>query len=39
LQLTAPTAGFVLALAVVMCCLSGAIALRKIRSADPAEIF
>ena len=30
---------FVLALAIVMCCVSGAIALRKIRSADPAEIF
>jgi putative ABC transport system permease protein len=29
----------VLLLAVVMCCASGAIALRKIRSADPAEIF
>ncbi|HSP95940.1 MAG TPA: ABC transporter permease DevC [Candidatus Dormibacteraeota bacterium] len=39
LRMTAPTAGFVLALAIVMCCLSGAIALRKIRSADPAEIF
>jgi DevC protein len=39
MQLTAPTAGFVLALAIIMCCLSGAIALRKIRSADPAEIF
>ncbi len=39
LQMTAPTAAFVLALAVIMCCLSGAIALRKIRSADPAEIF
>lgn len=35
----APTATFVLALSVVMCCASGAIALRKIRSADPAEIF
>lgn len=39
MQLTAPTAGFVFALTVIMCCLSGAIALRKIRSADPAEIF
>jgi putative ABC transport system permease protein len=33
------TALLVLGLAVAMCCVSGAIALRKIRSADPAEIF
>jgi len=39
LEMTAPLAGSVLALAVVMCCVSGGIALRKIRSADPAEIF
>ena len=39
MQLTAPTAASVLGLTVVMCCVSGAIALRKIRSADPAEIF
>jgi putative ABC transport system permease protein len=39
MQLTGATAGFVLALAIIMCCLSGAVALRKIRSADPAEIF
>ncbi|MGH7789533.1 MAG: ABC transporter permease DevC [Candidatus Binatia bacterium] len=39
MQLTVSTAAAVLALAVVMCCLSGAIALRKISSADPAEIF
>ena len=37
--LTADTAAFVLLLTVTMCCLSGAIALRKVRSADPAEIF
>jgi putative ABC transport system permease protein len=30
---------FVLVLTILMCCLSGAIAVRKIRSADPAEIF
>ncbi len=30
---------FVLGLTVVMCAVSGSIALRKIRSADPAEIF
>jgi putative ABC transport system permease protein len=39
LRLTIHTAAFVLVLAIVMCCLSGAIALRKIRAADPAEIF
>jgi putative ABC transport system permease protein len=30
---------FVMVLTVAMCCVSGAIALRKIRSADPAEVF
>ena len=30
---------FVMTLTVAMCCVSGAIALRKIRSADPAEVF
>ena len=30
---------FVMLLTVAMCCVSGAIALRKIRSADPAEVF
>jgi putative ABC transport system permease protein len=39
LHMTVPLALSVLTLAIVMCCLSGAIALRKIRSADPAEIF
>ena len=29
----------VLALTIAMCCISGLIALRKVRSADPAEIF
>ena len=39
MQMTVPLALNVLAMAVTMCCVSGAIALRKIRSADPAEIF
>jgi putative ABC transport system permease protein len=39
LVMTPPLAIFVLVMAVVMCCVSGAIALRKVRSADPAEIF
>jgi putative ABC transport system permease protein len=38
-QMTASLAVFVFLLAAAMCCVSGAIALRKIRSADPAEIF
>ena len=29
----------VLALTVGMCCISGAIALRKVQSADPADVF
>jgi putative ABC transport system permease protein len=39
LQLTVERAVFVLLLTVAMCCISGAIALRKVRSADPAEVF
>jgi len=39
LQLTLERSVFVLMLTVAMCCISGAIALRKVRSADPAEIF
>ena len=39
LQMTMPLALSVAGLAIAMCCISGAIALRKIRSADPAEIF
>jgi putative ABC transport system permease protein len=31
--------GAVLLLTVAMCCVSGAIALRKVRTADPAEVF
>jgi putative ABC transport system permease protein len=39
LEMTSSLSISVLLLAVVMCCVSGGIALRKIRSADPAEIF
>jgi putative ABC transport system permease protein len=39
LTLSVPLGAKVLALTVTMCCISGALALRKIRSADPAEIF
>jgi putative ABC transport system permease protein len=39
MQVKASVAGLVLALTIGMCCASGAIAVRKIRSADPAEIF
>ena len=39
MQMTVPLALYVLILAVAMCCVSGAIALRKVRSADPAEVF
>ncbi len=39
MQMTAHKGLLVLVLALVMCCVSGVVALRKIRSADPAEIF
>jgi putative ABC transport system permease protein len=39
LQMDASLATLVLGLTVAMCAVSGAIALRKVRSADPAEIF
>jgi putative ABC transport system permease protein len=39
LQLTAERSVFVLVLTLAMCSISGAIALRKVRSADPAEVF
>ena len=39
MQMTVPLAVAVVLMATIMCCVSGAIALRKIRSADPAEIF
>jgi putative ABC transport system permease protein len=39
MEMTIPLAVYVLTLAVAMCSVSGAVALRKIRSADPAEIF
>ncbi|MGH7789426.1 MAG: ABC transporter permease DevC [Candidatus Binatia bacterium] len=39
MYMTAPLAGAVLLLTVAMCGASGAIALSRIRSADPAEVF
>ena len=39
MQMTLSLGLSVVGLAILMCCVSGAIALRKIRSADPAEIF
>lgn len=39
LDLTPQKLGFVLALVIAMCALSALFALRKVRSADPAEIF
>ena len=39
LEMTMETALFVFGLTVVMCTLSALMALRKVRSADPAEIF
>jgi putative ABC transport system permease protein len=39
LQMTAERAVSVLFLTLLMCCISGAIALRKVGSADPAEVF
>ena len=39
IDLTVSRVLFVLALAVVMCTVSGLGALRKVRSADPADLF
>jgi putative ABC transport system permease protein len=39
MRLTAPRAGQILALTVVMCLISGAIAIRKVISSHPAEVF
>jgi putative ABC transport system permease protein len=39
IELTLPRAAGVLALTLVMCCGSAALAIRKLRSADPAEIY
>ena len=39
IQMTSPRAALVLGLTIVMCCSSAVIALRKVRSVDPAEIF
>jgi putative ABC transport system permease protein len=39
IQLTVPRALFVLLLTVVMCAFAGSMAMRKVLSADPAEVF
>jgi heterocyst specific transport system permease protein len=39
MELSLPLAASVLGLTMLMCAVAGAIALRKVRSADPAEIF
>jgi putative ABC transport system permease protein len=39
MQMTIGLVGTVLVLTIAMCALSGAIALRKVSSADPAEVF
>jgi putative ABC transport system permease protein len=39
LVMTPERAGLVAALTIGMCCFSGAIALRKVRRVDPAEVF
>ncbi len=39
LEMTLPRAALVLGLTVTMCCVSAVLALRKVRAADPAEIF
>jgi putative ABC transport system permease protein len=39
IEFTLPRAAGVLALTLVMCCASAALAIRKLRSADPAEIY
>jgi putative ABC transport system permease protein len=39
LELTLDKAGMVLGLTVVMCVIAGLLAMRKVRSADPADVF
>jgi len=39
LLLTVPRAGIVLALTVLMCSASGVLTVRKLQSADPADLF
>jgi putative ABC transport system permease protein len=39
LEMTWQVAGLVLGLVVVMCTVSGFLALRKVRAADPADLF
>jgi putative ABC transport system permease protein len=39
MEMTWLRGGLVLLLTVLMCCLAGGVALRKVRSADPADVF
>jgi len=39
MQLEPPRAALVLGLTVAMCCVSGLVAMRKLRTVDPAEVF
>jgi putative ABC transport system permease protein len=39
MQMTGARVGFILVLTIGMCCGSGLVAMRKLRAADPAEIF
>ena len=39
IEMSAERMAVVLALAVAMCCVSGVLAIRKLRSADPASVF
>ena len=39
LELTLDKAGIVFGLTLVMCAIAGLLAMRKVRSADPAEVF
>lgn len=39
IAMTLERAGLVLVLTIIMCSVSGAIAMRKLRSADPADVF
>jgi putative ABC transport system permease protein len=39
MQMELGRSALVLALTIAMCCIAGAVALRKVRSVDPAEVF
>jgi putative ABC transport system permease protein len=39
MRLAPDRAALVLGLTVLMCCVSGMLAMRKLRGADPAEVF